>query len=82
MADETSSSLRVAIYRGSAADLLGVPEAVVDDGLREARSEELPNNRPFYWRGGGRRPLCVDQPSDNRPAAKRSSMDARGRSYR
>jgi hypothetical protein len=33
MADEASSSLRVAIYRGSAADLLGVPEAVVDDGL-------------------------------------------------
>lgn len=35
MADETSSSLRVAIDRGPASDLLGVPEAVVDDGFRD-----------------------------------------------
>jgi hypothetical protein len=45
MADETSSSLTVAIYRASAADLLVVPEAVVHDGLLEAHFEELPNNR-------------------------------------
>jgi hypothetical protein len=78
MADETSSSNSE--WRSTVdppPTLLGVPEAVVHDGLREARSEELPHNRPFYGRGGARRPLCVDQLSDNRPAAKRSSMDAR-----